>query len=378
MKTGKSIVELAQQLQDIRDNSKDFIVPTEKLSVKVIPPMQGDVNNEATPFARPVIEFTNGKRNQFELNPWSNKQLAQYAEIPQGYYDRIQRENPFLFADNVNHGLKKAATDASQAHKSEARMIRTYGNTVRALVSNKYRRLDCVDLLETVFPLMIENGLEVMSSEITDRRMYIQAVSQRITSEVKVGDKVQYGLVISSSDVGAGSVRVEPLVYRLVCTNGMISNAAIRKFHIGRSQGDDDVYEMLTEDTQNLTDRAFWAQVKDIVTASMRGDIFEKQVDRLRIAANEKIQNFDIPQVIELASKHVGVTNEGLKHSMVSYLANGADGAGLTKWGLANAFTYAAGLDEINYDDAIDLQRAGSKIIDLPARAWHTISTSPA
>lgn len=366
MKTGKSIVELAQQLQDIRSNSKDFIVPTEKLEITV--------NAEQ----KPVVSFTNGSRQEFGLNGWSNKQLAQYVDIPQNYYDRIQSENPLLFAANVNHGLGRIADEAKDLRRAESRMVRTYRGNVRALVSNKYRRLDCFDLLETVAPLMIDNGLEVMSSEITERRMYIQAVSPRITSMVKVGDTVQYGLVISSSDVGAGSVRVEPLIYRLVCLNGMISNAAIKKFHIGKSQGEDNVLELCSEETMNLTDKAFWAQVRDVVMGSMRKEIFEAQVDRLRLAANEKIENFDIPRVIELASKHVGVTNEGLKQSMVAYLANGADGAGLTKWGLANAFTYAAGQDTVNYDDAVDLERAGAKIIDLPGKAWSVIASTPA
>ena len=95
------------------------------------------------------------------------------------------------------------------------------------------------------------------------------------------------------------------------------------------------------------------------------------------IAANEEIRNFDIPRVIELASKHVGVTSEGVKNSMVAYLANGADGAGLTRWGLANAFTHAAQDEEISYDDAYDLERAGAKILDLPKSAWSAISSSP-
>jgi len=377
MKTGKNIMELAQKLQDIQDNKRDFIVPVNELKMEV----QAQPTAEAKPIdelAKPVLTFTNGEKEAFELNAWSGKQLAGYTNIPTQYYERIERENPALLADNVNHGLRRQAAAAAAEHKTEQRMVRVYGNSVRALVSDRYRRLDCFDLFETVAPILIDNQFEVKTSEVTDRRMYIQAVTARVQADIKVGDTVQYGLVISSSDVGAGSVRVEPLIYRLVCTNGMVTSAAMKRFHLGGRQGNgDDVQELLTDETLALNDAAFWAQVRDVVTGSMKPEYFTKQVDRLRIAANEKIENFDIPRVVELASRTVGVTNENVKNSITAYLANGADGAGLTRWGLANAFTAAANMDEITYDDAIDLERAGAAIIDLKAGQWKHIAAKP-
>jgi hypothetical protein len=378
MKSGKSIQELAAQLEDIQSNARDFIVPTQMMKVDLHDVIAATEEKQAAEKkVEPVLTFTNGEKKSFALNTWSDRQLAQYADIPKAYYDRIKVENPSLFADNCNHGLFKQAEVARLAHTQEARMIRTYRGSIRALVSAKYRRLDCFDLLQAVGPQMIEAGLKVKSSELTDRRMYIQAVTDRIEAEIKKGDVVQYGLVISSSDVGAGSVRIEPLIFRLVCLNGMIASTAIRKFHVGRNQAEDDTYELLTDSTKDLTDAAFWAQVKDVVAASMQPERFNAEVDRLRIAANEPILNFDVPRVIELASKAVGVTNEGVKKSMVAYLANGADGAGLTRWGLANAFTHAAGMNDVNYDDSMDLQRAGAKVIELNANQWKHIAADP-
>ena len=82
--------------------------------------------------------------------------------------------------------------------------------------------------------------------------------------------------------------------------------------------------------------------------------------------------------MVELAASHVGVTNEKSKQSMLAYLANGADGAGLTKWGLANAFTFAAQSEDIDYDTATDLERAGSTIIELAPRDWSRIAEKTA
>ena len=65
--------------------------------------------------------------------------------------------------------------------------------------------------------------------------MYIKAVNPRLQAEVSPGDIVQAGVIISNSEVGLGSVSIQPLIYRLVCSNGMVVNeAAARRNHVGR------------------------------------------------------------------------------------------------------------------------------------------------
>jgi hypothetical protein len=46
---------------------------------------------------------------------------------------------------------------------------------------------------------------------------------------------VQAGVVISNSEVGQGTLSVQPLIYRLICRNGLIAaDRAMRKTHVGR------------------------------------------------------------------------------------------------------------------------------------------------
>jgi hypothetical protein len=83
-------------------------------------------------------------------------------------------------------------------------------------MSSRYRILDSHDMLEAIYPTFIEKGLKIESSAVTDKSVYSLRLSrQQLKSEIKQGDVVQYGITISTSDVGAGSVRVEPLIYRL-------------------------------------------------------------------------------------------------------------------------------------------------------------------
>ena len=366
MKQGKSLVELAQELVRIKETAQDFIVPTEKLRAEVV-----DENG----FQALKFGFTNGKDHNFNLNSWSTGQVASYTEVPKQYLDRISLENKQLAADSINHGILKQVQVAKHEKRNESRLIRTVDGHVRGMLSSRYRILDGHDMLESVFPVMQEKEMQVVSSEITEKRLFIKALSPKLEAEIKKGDMVQYGLVISTSDVGAGSVRVEPLMYRLVCENGMISNTAVRKYHVGKNQAEDDIRELLSDKTRDLTDRAFWASVKDVVLASMRPENFEREVDRLRVAANMEIKNFDLPRVVELTMKATGLTGEKKHNSILAALASGNEGAGLTQWGLINSFTKAAQDDHFSYEDSIELERAGGMILDLPKTAWSNIAS---
>jgi hypothetical protein len=366
MKNGKTLTELASTLENLKNHAHDYVVPVEK--------MRATAENDAVTI---TIDDGNGGRLFFP-NAWAHQQISTFTDVPKGYYDRLNFENTMLLTLAINHGLNMAAGRAKAEKKVESRMLRTIGTDMRALVSPRYRRLDCYDLLETVFPVMIDGGLKVVSSELTERRMYIKAVSDKLTTEVKKGDVVQYGLVISSSDVGAGSVRVEPLINRLVCTNGMIMESAIRKYHIGKHEGFDEFQELLSDKTKELSDAAFWAQIRDVVIGSMKREIFEAAANSFREAAGMPITNFELPKVVELAMKHTATTGEKVKESIVSYLANGADGAGLNKWGLSQAFGWAAQQDGVDYDTSTDLERAAGKIIELPRNAWKIISEKAA
>jgi hypothetical protein len=354
MKQGKSLVELATELQHIKDTAVDMIAPVSRISM----------NEKAE------LVISNGHDRVFTPNNWSHQQMAGWADIPKAYYDRLKQENPGLLATNFQHAINLSTA----GKKPESKMIRTVDGQLRAFLSSRYRRLDSYDLLETVLPVMQDSGMQIISSEMTDRRLYLKAITPRVAGEIKKGDAVNYGIVISSSDVGAGSVRIEPMVMRLVCTNGLIMNSAMRKYHIGRETGGDEVRDLITDQTQMQSDLAFWMQVRDIVQGSMRRDVFDAAVDALRDAASQEITNFDLPQVVDLTMKKVAISGDKVKESVLQYLARGGDGAGLNKYGLSQAFSWAAEHADVDYDMATELERAAGTIIELPRTSWKILA----
>ena len=77
----------------------------------------------------------------------------------------------------------------------------------------------------------MKNSL-IESCEVTPTHLYLKVVNRRIKAEVKVGDVVQAGFVIYNSEVGLGSLRVEPIVFRLVCKNGLICKDRAQKKYL--------------------------------------------------------------------------------------------------------------------------------------------------
>ena len=222
MKQGKSLMELGMELQRQRNNRQDFIADTKNLEV------QTDNNGNSQMFF-----YLDDKPHTFGINENAHSQISARLGIPYRYYQRMQKETPDLLDNNINTWLEKTP---------ERRMIRVLDGNVRAFLSDRYRRLDNLELCAAVLPVIKEmKNATIESCEVTPTHMYLKVINKKLKAEVAVGDVVQAGFVVSNSEVGLGSLRVEPLVFRLICKNGMIcKDLGKKKYHVGRQVNDSD------------------------------------------------------------------------------------------------------------------------------------------
>lgn len=347
MKTGRNLQELAIEITRQATAKRDYLVDTELMSM----------SDDGKTFQVKGIE------DEFGINEIAHSQIGQYLEIPARYYNRMAAASPDLLAKNVNHWLHIRA-------EPEKRMLRTLDGNLRAFLSDRYRRIENSQVAETVLPIIAKmDGAEVKSCEITDTKMYIKVVNPRIQSEVRVGDMVQAGIVISNSEVGRGSVSVSPLLYRLVCTNGMIAqDSGVRRYHIGRVNDADYDMGIFQDETIEADDRAFLLKVRDAVNAAVDQAKFEAIVQQMRDAAEAKIEAKAVPKVVELTSKQYSITD--CEHeSVLGHLIEGGD---LSLYGVANAVTrYAQDVD--SYDRSTELEATGYKILTMPPATWKNI-----
>lgn len=190
MKSGLTIVEMAQQIERQSKLKQDYLLDTRRLQVE--------------PFGSQLYLHTFDDHDDplvepLEINQIAHRQIGTHLKIPAAYYDRMLSDYPELLAENVNSWFQREPTQ---------RMVRTLDGTVRAFLSNRYRRIDNLDIAEIVLPVIQQmEDAYFESCQITDSRMYIKVVNKRLEAEVVPGDIVQSGVIISNSEVGLGSVK---------------------------------------------------------------------------------------------------------------------------------------------------------------------------
>ena len=250
-------------------------------------------------------------------------------------------------------------------------MIRTIDGRVRAFLSSRYRRIDNIDIARITLPIIQEMPDAIYEScNLSDDYMYIKVVNPRLTAEVVPGDIVQAGVVISNSETGQGAVCVQPLIYRLVCSNGMtVNEARTRRSHIGRASSADENLLIYSKETLEADDKAFIMKVQDTVRAAVDEARFAKILDKLRESTDKKLNTADLPGVVKLASSSMGIT-DAESNGVLQRLIEGAD---YTLYGLANAVTRHS-QDVESYDRASKLEEIGYQIITMSPDLFRQIN----
>lgn len=349
---GRTIQAVAAVLEKQRETARDFTADTRAMRMW---------NDGATLALDGIIEAT--------VNAWAQQQIGTAVGIPKTYYDRMATEAPALLASNVNHWFQ------NQPGKHLVRTINDDADKriIRAVCGSKYRPLDSYDLLEATLPELVAAGCKIHSAEVTERRLYIQASTGRIQGEVTVGDVVEAGIVISNSEVGSGALNVVPMVYRLKCTNGMVTqDYAYQRRHVGRGHGGskDDVgaAEFFTDETKKADDKALFMKARDTVRGVLSEAGFSKVLAKMKQAAGDK-STAAPEKIVERTARRFDLT-EGEGAGVVRHLIEGGD---LTRWGLLNAVTRTA-QDATDYDRAMELERAGGLILELPRNDWSKLA----
>jgi hypothetical protein len=347
MKSGRSLVSLAQELERQLASKKDLVVSSSLLRH----------DTDDTGDTRLVIEERGGPA-RYGVTPLARRQLADKLKIPYAYFERMRSEQPVLLDRNVNTWLQS---------DDDRRMIRTLDGNVRAVLSDRYRRLDNFDLAESVLPILQRlPQVRFESVELTETRMYLKVVTPLVKHEMAPGDVVQAGVVVSNSEVGQGTLSVQPLLFRLVCRNGLIAaDRSLRKTHVGRSIGSDDqALTVFKDDTLVADDKAFFLKVRDVVESAVSEATFLQAAHKLQKTLHIPLIGDPVTTVEVLANRYT--LNDAERAGVLRHLISEGD---LSGYGLVNAVThYSQEIDD--YDRATEFEALGGRLIELPAQEW--------
>lgn len=370
MKAGRSLQELAAEIERRAEAKKDVVVRSKDLRYMV----GGNAEGAAD------IKLDVGGEFRTGINAIAHQQFGLHVGIPKPYYDRMLADQPQLLCDNVNTWLRNDNDDKGRPVK---RMVRMMDNKARAFLSDAYRPLENEELARAVLPVLLDMDLAIMSCEITDRRLYLKAVDRKVERELAaIGGKFGDGqhkivrclspaITISNSEVGLGALSILGGVYDGFCSNlASFGERSTRKYHVGSKHelGGEQTYALLSNETRRKTNEALWAQVRDITKAAFDRAMFDALCETIEETREHKIEG-DPVKVVEVTCKAVGLT-EGEGKDVLKYLIEGGDAS---RFGIYNAITRAS-QDVDDYDRATDMERAGAKVIELKPNEWNRLA----
>ena len=348
MKNGRNLIDLATELERQAAAKKDLIVPAKMMLSETL----------ASRHCGLVVDENEGA-TRYPLSELACSQLAKKLNIPFTYFKLMRDLYPELLDQNINGWLRINAPDSY--------MVRTLDGRARAFLSNRYRRLDNFDLAKSVMPILQQlPGARFESVELTESKLYLKVVSSKTECEVAPGDILQAGVIVSNSEVGCGTLRVEPLLYRLVCSNGLIvCDRSMRKNHAGRALvSDDESVVVYQDDTLEAEDKAIFLKVRDLVQTAVSETTFQLISEKMRKTMGIKITGNPVKVVEVLANRYA--LNEAecagvLRHLVSEHHLNG--------YGLVNAVTgYSQEVDD--YDRATEFEELGGKLLELSLSEW--------
>lgn len=362
MKQGRTLTQLAQELDRQKDAKQDFVVDTRQLTM-----LGGFLDENGVPQGSPELHFPDGV-GEFPLNSIAERQIGTHLKMPAKFWDLLRAEHPTLLSHNVNTLFRE---------RPARRTVRCFDfgdgdRTARAFLSDRYLRRDNYDVAQAALKVLSDiPDVQIPTSQITDRHMYLTALAPRVTGEVKVGDQVQAGIRITNSEVGHGALKIEPIVYRLICLNGMTVAKATRVFHVGGTVDGDETLQVLSQETERLDDQAFFAKLADVMRAAVDETQFNAIVAQMREAAGTAPMAKPLEGMTRLASKFAFTQDE--QESVLSHLIEGGD---LTAWGALNAVTRAA-QDVDSYDRSMELEQVGGQILEMAgSREWEAVAAA--
>jgi hypothetical protein len=287
----------------------------------------------------------------YQINDVANTGFADKLGIPTAYLRRLHADHPDLYDHNINGWLNRTQ------RRFLVRVLRDEsgnGGVVRAVLSDRYSRIDNSDVLMAALDGIRQAGapVQVDGCDLTDRRMHLRLYSPQIQAmapallanyrspfDGRHGADLPViwgGFLISNSETGCGAFTIAPRLMVQVCRNGLvIDHSALRRTHLGARHTDDGVIAW-SDDTNTKTLDLITARTRDAVTTYLNPDFVTRAVRELETTATTPVTDPDT--TIKHVAQRLRYTDEQ-QRSLLAHFITGAD---LSAGGIMNAVTSLA------------------------------------
>ncbi len=261
--------ELNARLKEIRDTSKDYV-----MSIGHMVSYGSDTDYKIS-FIPPGSQ----ERKILKPTPWFEQQMCTKLGIPTRYMDHMKEAKLYdLAADNINQWT---------AHESPKKvMVRTVGENARALLSDRYQVIDSYDVtmgvLSTVMDINMgrdrKDRVQFSEANLTETKLYLRMLDYSRPYDIK-GDVHYPGIVVGNSDYGDGALFVKIMLWRMVCANGMMREAELRKVHVGTKIEEG----MYSAETRSADSKVWMIKIRDVLKFVLENntpfDTWKKEIE---------------------------------------------------------------------------------------------------
>ena len=270
---------------------------------------------------------------QIDVAPSAQRLLSNRLRVPYSYLSRCPED---LQAENLNFWIEQ------ESQHRDTFFCRFNGDTLRAVFTERYMPLDNMEILSQLIEQGFDPCAEVQCS--FDNNMFLLKIPEYakafgVNQGYGMLDEIIPGIAFSNSEVGLLAFSIEAYLYRLVCTNGLISQTAttVSRFKHISNKG-----------LEN-----FPATLSSVIDGSAQNQI------EFKLSSESHVD--DPISSIESFSKRFGLSlneSEIVKQSFELEPGN-------TMFNIINAYTAAAKTDGLSTADVYKFEKAGGQILSL-------------
>ncbi len=280
-----------------------------------------------------------------ELSDYAMTQAFNRIGIPVKYGKKLMAERPDLVADQFNHWV---STD-DRGVLIRMRINEDGTGFIRGFLSDRYSVLDNIQVFESLEKILQHSPTaNLASSYIDDRRAHMRITFPDLTTDFGIStegkhDVIQVGVDIVNSEVGASSLRVTPLVFRLVCLNGL---------KVWSADGDPFVQRHI-----HLTSNELFGRMNTAIVDAIKGG--DEMLETLNNVRKIKVAN-PLSVIEELAKKQMYSQNL-IDQAKTNFMIEPEN----SLYGVVNAFTRTA--RDLPNERRLEVEAYAGEILKLQA-----------
>jgi hypothetical protein len=312
----KPVAEAIAQIEKTGSMLDDFVVPTSTL--KFLPDLTG---------VRLTFPVPEGTALAYTLHEHAQGQIAEKLGVPPTYLKNL------IGGTDWQRGL---AQEIMQTHadntQRERVLVRTVDQQVRGFLSDKYRRLNSMEIFMAF--LMAAQAAEnvLVDAHSGETKGFLEVINPKIIEFDTPLNGRNYAVF------GDGALEVRTFMINVQCMNGLVGQSMLKEFHLGGRIPEN---VQISEDTYRKDTTAKAALVKDIMASVYSPENTDRMIRKIEGASTKEI---DLIKEVEKLPKLGFTLGEAEAVNKVLMQNNPADGlqGSPTLWKLVNGMTAVA------------------------------------